>query len=67
MTSLSINPILWFEIPNNTNPQWFKDRGLKRLVFWQACILISQMTIGYDESLIGSFQAMSPWIQGNFD
>ncbi|KAH7042072.1 hypothetical protein B0J12DRAFT_762143 [Macrophomina phaseolina] len=49
------------ELPNNTKAQWWRDSGLRRLVFWQSCILISQMTVGYDESVTGSFQAMQPW------
>jgi hypothetical protein len=52
------------EFPNNTNPQWWRDSGLRKLIFWQACILISQMTVGYDEIVVGSFQAMKPWIEG---
>lgn len=52
------------QIPNNTNAKWWKDAGLRRLVFWQTCILVSQMTVGYDESVTGSFQAMKPWVEG---
>lgn len=51
-------------ISNNTNPQWWRDNGLRKLVFFQVCILISQMTVGYDESVVGSLQAMRPWVEG---
>lgn len=51
-------------IPNGTNGQWWCDSGLRRLVFWQACILVTQMTAGYDGSVVGNFQAMDPWIEG---
>lgn len=42
---------------------WWRDSGLRRLVFWQGCILISQMVVGYDEVIVGSFQSMDPWVQ----
>jgi len=51
-------------LQNNANPIWWKDAGLRRLMVWFVCIFISQMTAGYDESLIGSFQAMKPWLLG---
>ena len=38
------------------------DRNLKLLVFWQFCLLISQVTIGYDNSLVGSLQTMPQWL-----
>lgn len=52
------------DLQNNTNPQWWRDPGLRRLVFWQSCILLSQMTVGYDESVTGSLQSMQPWLDG---
>jgi hypothetical protein len=52
------------KLPNNTNPQWWRDSGLRKLILWQGCILVSQMTVGYDEVVVGSFQAMNPWIKG---
>ncbi|KAH6869064.1 general substrate transporter [Thelonectria olida] len=42
---------------------WWKDRGLRKLVLWQMCILFSQFLVGYDEVIVGSFQAMQPWKQ----
>jgi hypothetical protein len=27
---------------------------------------MSQMTVGYDESVVGSLQAMRPWVEGRF-
>lgn len=44
--------------------KWWKDVGLRRLILWQITILISQMTTGYDESVVGSLQAMQPWVDG---
>lgn len=44
--------------------KWWKDLGLRKLLAWQATILISQMTTGYDESVVGSFQSMKPWVKG---
>ncbi|EXJ94890.1 hypothetical protein A1O1_00008 [Capronia coronata CBS 617.96] len=41
---------------------WWKDAGVRKLVLWQVCILISQMTTGYDEVVVGSFQSMKPWV-----
>ncbi|CAO2658333.1 Nn.00g060560.m01.CDS01 [Neocucurbitaria sp. VM-36] len=51
------------QILNRPKPKWWADSGLRRLVFWQLCILLSQVTVGYDESVTGSFQAMQPWIE----
>ncbi|KAF3005415.1 hypothetical protein E8E14_000412 [Neopestalotiopsis sp. 37M] len=42
---------------------WWKKSGLRRLVFWQSCILVSQMIVGYDEVVVGSFQSMDNWVQ----
>lgn len=44
--------------------KWWKDLGLRKLLAWQATILISQMTTDYDESVVGSFQSMKPWVKG---
>jgi hypothetical protein len=44
--------------------KWWKDLGLRKLLAWQATILVSQMTTGYDESVVGSFQSMKPWVKG---
>lgn len=46
-----------------TSP-WWRDGGLRKLVFWQTCILAAQITVGYDEVIIGSFQALQPWQDG---
>ncbi|KAJ5288637.1 hypothetical protein N7478_001667 [Penicillium angulare] len=43
--------------------KWWKDTGLCKLLAWQATILVSQMTTGYDESVVGSFQSMTPWVK----
>ncbi|KAH8897560.1 general substrate transporter [Thozetella sp. PMI_491] len=40
---------------------WWQDAGLRKLIFWQFWILVSQMVVGYDEVIVGSFQAMDPW------
>jgi hypothetical protein len=46
--------------------KWWKDVGLRRLIGWQITVLISQMTTGYDESVVGSLQSMQPWVDGCF-
>lgn len=43
---------------------WWRDGGLRKLIFWQTCILAAQMTVGYDEVIVGSFQALQPWQDG---
>ena len=43
---------------------WWKDAGLRKLIFWQICISAAQITVGYDEVIIGSFQALQPWQDG---
>lgn len=43
---------------------WWRDSGLRKLIFWQTCILAAQITVGYDEVIIGSFQALQPWQDG---
>lgn len=45
---------------------WWRDAGLRTLVFWQTWILVSQMIVGYDEVIVGSFQAMEHWRNGLF-
>ncbi|KAJ9137941.1 Hexose transporter protein [Pleurostoma richardsiae] len=40
---------------------WWRDAGLRKLIFWQSWILVSQMVVGYDEVIVGTFQAMDPW------
>ncbi|KAK4498922.1 hypothetical protein PRZ48_009432 [Zasmidium cellare] len=62
MASLQEATRSYKDFENNTNAQWWRDPGLRRLVFWQACILLSQMTVGYDESVTGSLQSMQPWL-----
>lgn len=40
---------------------WWRDNGLRKLILWQSFILLAQMTVGYDESIIGSFQSIQAW------
>ncbi|KAJ6190325.1 hypothetical protein N7519_000346 [Penicillium mononematosum] len=49
------------EMESNPFEKWWKDLGIRKLLAWQATILVSQMTTGYDESVVGSFQSMKPW------
>lgn len=65
LTSVSGDGELTSHILDGPKPKWWKDSGLRRLMFWQLCILVSQATVGYDESLVGSFQAMQPWVEGD--
>jgi hypothetical protein len=51
-------------LTNNTNPTWWKDPGMKKLNFMIVCVITSQMTCGYDEAVVGNFQAMKPWLKG---
>lgn len=62
--ALPVQPLTSLGLANNTNAKWWRDKGLRKLVFWQCCILVSQMTAGFDETVVGSFQAMEPWVQG---
>lgn len=48
----------------NPDGPWWRDGGLRKLVFWQSWMLVSQMTVGYDEVIVGTFQAMDPWQKG---
>ncbi|PSN59349.1 hexose transporter [Corynespora cassiicola Philippines] len=63
LPSVSGDGELTSHILDGPKPKWWKDSGLRRLMFWQLCILVSQATVGYDESLVGSFQAMQPWVE----
>jgi len=52
---------------NNTNPVWWKDPGMRKLNFMILCIITAQMTCGYDEAVVGNFQAMKPWLKGTLE
>ncbi|TVY45738.1 Lactose permease [Lachnellula subtilissima] len=67
MSNPTTDPLTSLDLPNNTNSCWWRDRGLRKLLFWQGCIVVSQMTVGYDESVVGSLQAMKPWIDDRPD
>jgi len=45
--------------------KWWKDLSLCKLLAWQATILVSQMTAGFDVTVVGSFQSMKPWVRGS--
>jgi hypothetical protein len=49
---------------NNTNTKWWKDPGMRKLNFMILCVITAQMTCGYDEAVVGNFQAMKPWLKG---
>ncbi|KAF0324073.1 hypothetical protein GQ607_008778 [Colletotrichum asianum] len=49
------------DLTNTPTLPWWKDQGLRKLIFWQTCILAAQITVGYDEVIVGSFQALQPW------
>ncbi|KAJ0283661.1 hypothetical protein CBS470a_007201 [Colletotrichum nupharicola] len=54
------------DLTNTPTLPWWKDQGLRKLIFWQTCILAAQITVGYDEVIVGSFQALQPWQDGGF-
>ena len=37
---------------------------MKKLNFMIVCVITAQMTCGYDEAVVGNFQAMKPWLKG---
>lgn len=45
---------------------WLKDRGSQKLFGWLGLIIASQVIVGYDESVTGSFQAMDHWVASQF-
>lgn len=47
-------------IPNNTNEVWWKDPGMRKLNFMIVCVITAQMTYGYNEVVVGNFEAMKP-------
>lgn len=49
-------------LSNNTQPQWWRDPALRKLNALIVAIITVQMTCGYDEAVVGSFQAMKPWL-----
>ncbi|KAI8312033.1 Lactose permease [Colletotrichum sp. SAR11_59] len=49
------------DLTNTPTLPWWKDQGLRKLIFWQTCILAAQITVSYDEVIVGSFQALQPW------
>lgn len=65
----SSHPDISAALPNNTHPQWWKDPALRRLNALMLAVITVQMTCGYDEAVVGSFQAMQPWVDamGNPD
>ncbi|KAH8665714.1 general substrate transporter [Tricladium varicosporioides] len=50
-------------LSNNTHEKWWKDPGMRRLNFMIVCVITAQMTCGYDEAVVGNFQAMKPWLR----
>ncbi|KAI9637786.1 general substrate transporter [Dioszegia hungarica] len=53
-------------IPNNTNPKWWLDAGLRRNVLHCAGICLCPFYLGYDQSLLAGLQAIPAW-QTYFD
>lgn len=43
---------------------WWKDGGLRKLLFWLSWILAAQMLSGYDQVVTSAFQSMEPWLNG---
>ncbi|WWD19940.1 hypothetical protein CI109_104412 [Kwoniella shandongensis] len=50
-------------LPNNTHRQWWRDPALLRLDIIMICISVVQVTGGYDQSLLGSLQALDTWLE----
>ncbi|XHF96667.1 hypothetical protein AWENTII_000287 [Aspergillus wentii] len=48
-------------IPNNTNPTWWKDSSLRRNVFYTFGCMLCPFYLGYDQSLLTGLQAMPSW------
>lgn len=36
---------------------------MRKLNFMIICVITAQMTSGYDEAVVGNFQAMKPWLK----
>jgi hypothetical protein len=45
-------------LPNNTNPQWVKDKGLRRLNLGVALMFTSAAANGFDGSLMNGLLAL---------
>ncbi|KAK8870128.1 hypothetical protein IAR55_000698 [Kwoniella newhampshirensis] len=56
-------------LANNTHRHWWRDPALLRLDIIMICISVVQVTGGYDQSLLGSLQALDTWLKpmGNPD
>lgn len=55
--------IHWSQIPNNTNPIWYKDPGLRWNVTHGLGLCLVIATNGFGASLLGGFQANPSWIK----
>ncbi|KAJ3746241.1 major facilitator superfamily domain-containing protein [Lentinula detonsa] len=49
------NPTTW---KNNTHPQWWRDPGLRRNVFWIAVLYFGFFTWGYSTALLNCLQPL---------
>ncbi|OWZ55894.1 hexose transporter protein [Cryptococcus neoformans 125.91] len=55
------NKVKWQDVPNNTNPIWYKDAGLRRNVAHGLGLCLVIATNGYQAGLLTGFQAMPTW------
>lgn len=55
--------IHWSQIPNNTNPAWYKDPALRVNVFHGLGLCLVIATNGFGASLMGGFQAIPSWVK----
>ncbi|KIK51650.1 hypothetical protein GYMLUDRAFT_208449 [Collybiopsis luxurians FD-317 M1] len=62
-TSRLGNPTSW---KNNTHPKWWRDRGLRRNVFWIAVLYFGFFTWGYSTALLNCLQPL-PQFNAYFD
>ncbi|KAI1341043.1 general substrate transporter [Xylariaceae sp. FL0016] len=48
-------------LPNNTNPKWWLDPGLRKLHFLLVALTLCSVNSGFDGSLINNLQSLDTW------
>ncbi|BEJ12731.1 hypothetical protein CspHIS471_0211910 [Cutaneotrichosporon sp. HIS471] len=49
------------DVPNNTNPKWYKDKGIRKNVYHCMGLCLCVFYLGYDQSLLACLQSIPQW------
>jgi hypothetical protein len=60
--TLTMTQVNFADLPNNTNPSWWKDPGMRRSMVHIFILYTAVYSLGYDGSLLNGLQGLPAYV-----